>query len=352
MHKLILLVLTFFVSAGQLIHSQTAATKTKEVTANTKTSSRARQFTSTFDFIDATISSLNSFNSLIKKENYRTRITSFNNPASSDMGFSLENEVQAALKPLLLKAKNTNGEKFSQVVSSLLAPENGMPGLGTTLAAFSPVFPTLMGLVGTLTVQEKRITKHDLDSFISAISRYFVQYERLYQANIAFDQNIERLNSKLKDLQFDVKEYMLDMIVVLNPGVQRTSLKNLGTEELLLKYLDKYKLEEKLSNEKGPVVYPSDGIKGAKEISASLQKLFSEYQKVYGENYQQIRSILSDSKTLGKNINVKQVDASLKELEELYTESNASDVLSLRLTTLAERLKVLVATEQAVANKQ
>jgi hypothetical protein len=92
--------------------------------------------------------------------------------------------------------------------------------------------------------------------------------------------------------------------------------------------------------------------KSAKEISASLQKLFSEYQKVYGENYQQIRSILSDSKTLGKNINVKQIDSSLKELEELYTESNASDVLSLRLTTLAERLKVLVATEQGVVNRQ
>lgn len=67
------------------------------------------QFTSTTDFLDP---SINSFNSLIKKENYRNQITSFNNPTSSDMGFNLENEIQTALKPLLAKAKSTNGDSF------------------------------------------------------------------------------------------------------------------------------------------------------------------------------------------------------------------------------------------------
>lgn len=41
-----------------------------------------------------------------------------------------------------------------------------------------------------------------------------------------------------------------------------------------------------------------------------------------------------------------QVNASVKDLEELYNDSKTSDVLSLRLTTLFERLKTLVATEQ------
>lgn len=89
-----------------------------------------------------------------------------------------------------------------------------------------------------------------------------------------------------------------------------------------------------------------DGIKNAKDIAYSLQKLFNEYQKVYTENYQQIRNILLESKNLGKNINLNQVSASVKDLEELYNDSKTSDVLSLRLTTLFERLKALVATEQ------
>ena len=304
-----------------------------------------KKITATSDFLDAAISSINSFNSLIKKENYRIRITSFNNPASSDLGFSLENEIQRSLKPLLAKAKNTNPDKFSAVISSLLTTQKATPGVKNPLALVNPVFPSLLGLVGTLTIQEKKITKADLDSFIITTSKYFVQYERLNAANLLFDQNIDKLNSKLKDLQFDVKEYMMDMITVFYPSLSRAPLKNLSTEELLLKYLDKHRLEATMDDNLN-TIYPSDGIKGAKEISSSLQKLFNEYQKVYVENYQQIKAILGDSKTLGTSINTKQVDASLQDLEELYNESKASDILSLRLATLGERLKVLVATEQ------
>ena len=47
-----------------------------------------------------------------------------------------------------------------------------------------------------------------------------------------------------------------------------------------------------------------------------------------------------------------QVDASLKELEELYNESKSSDIISLRLNTLFERLKILSATEQFIESKK
>ena len=323
--------------------------------SNFSLQSQDKQFLATSDFLDAAINSINSFNSLIKKENYRIKITSFNNPTSSDMGFNLENEIQSALKPLLAKAKNTNANKFSQVVSSLLTNQSK-----TTPTKFvtgvNPLFSSLLGLVGTLTVQEKKITREDLDSFILVTSKYFVQYEKLNQANILFDQNIEKLNTRLKDLQFDIKEYMLDMITILNKSIQRSQLKNSNTEELFLKYLDKQKLERifvQNESETEPLFrYPTDGIKTAKDIAYNLQKLFNEYQKVYTDNYQQIRSILLESKTLGKNINTRQVDASLKELEELYNDSKNSDVLSLRLTTLFERLKLLTATEQAAVVKK
>jgi hypothetical protein len=312
-----------------------------------------KKFISTSDFLDAAINSINSFNSLIKKENYRIKITSFNNPTSSDMGFNLENEIQTALRPLLTKAKGTSPNKFTQVVSSIMTSQTKtIPG--KAISGVTPLFSTLLGMVGTLTVNEKRITREDLDSFILATSKYFVQYEKLNQTNILFDQNIERINNRLKDLQFDIKEYMLDMIVILNKNVQRTQLKNINTEELFLKYLDKQKIEVLFAGEENSETYhyPTDGIKSAKDIAYNLQKLFNEYQKVYGDNYQQIKNILLESKTLGKNINTRQVDASLKELEELYNDSKNADALSLRLNTLFERLKILTATEQSVvANK-
>jgi hypothetical protein len=335
-----------------LLFAQGKALLKQSIFADTlsKTYVTQKQFAGTVDFLDATINSVNAFHSLIKKENYRIKITSFNNPTSSDMGFNLENEIQTALKPLLAKAKYINTSKFSEVVSSLVgisAKTSTSSSLKLT-GGFNPVFSTLLGLVGNLTVQEKKITREDLDSFITTTSKYFVQYQRLNQANILFDQNIDRINSRLKDLQFDIKEYMLDMVVILNKELQRGQLKNVNNEELFLKYLDRERLNnepEKLNS--NMAVYPTDGIKTAKDIAYGLQKIFNDYQKAYADNYQQIRAILNDARSLGKTINVKQVESSLADLETLYNESKASDILALRFNTLMERLKTLAATEQA-----
>lgn len=204
------------------------------------------------------------------------------------------------------------------------------------------MFSTLLGLVGNLTVTEKRITKEDLDSFINATSKYFVQYQRLNGCNLVLDQNIDCITLKLKDLQYDLREYELDTVCILNKNVQRILLKNYTSEELFLKYLDKEKIEEETINS----IYPTDGIKGAKDIAAALQKIFADYQKVYNDNYTQIRSILLDTKALGPGINLKQLESSLKDLEDLYNDSKTSDVLALRLNTVQERLKTLAATEQ------
>lgn len=303
------------------------------------------QFFLTSDFLDAALNSINTFNSLIKKENYRTKIASFNNPTSSDMGFNLEYEVHSALKPLLLKAKNVNHNKFGQIISSIVntSPKTALPK--PALGGVNPVFSTLISIVGTLTIQEKRITKEDLDSFITKISKYFVQYEKLNQANLYLDQTLERIDQKLKDLQFDLREYILDIVFILNKNTERGKLKNITVEELHLKYLDKYRIEKSIEDS-GEIKYPTDGIKSAKDIAYSIQKIFIEYQKIYDDNYKQIRSILQDSKLLGKNINLKQLDVSLKDLEFLYNESKLFDSYGLRLTTLFERLKTLAATDQ------
>ncbi len=52
---------------------------------------------------------------------------------------------------------------------------------------------------------------------------------------------------------------------------------------------------------------------------------------MYNENYGQIKAILNESRTLGKGINVKQVEASQKDLEQLYNGTKTSDVFELRL---------------------
>ena len=244
------------------------------------------QFIATSHLLDAALNSLNSLNSLIKKENYRNKITAFNNPASSDLGFSLEVEIQAALKPILDKTKNINGNKFSAVVTSLINnPAKNQ--FNKTAFGASTVFSTLLSLVGNLTVVEKKVTRQDLDSFMFCMSKYFVQYEKLNLANMSFDQDIDKFNNRLQELQFDIREFMLDIIIIINKDLQRSRLKQKNLEELLLDYLDKDVLdtifEENLfTNDTIPVRrYPGDGIKTSKEIAYDIQKLFTEYQKIY-----------------------------------------------------------------------
>lgn len=348
-------VLLFYTAAFSfIVHSQPSYNSVTIPTVPPKDSlillytKNTRQFFATANFLDAEINSISTFNSLIKKEAYRIKITSFNNPTSSNMGFNLQHEVQAALKPLLDKTRNTDQPKFKGVINSLLS-SNATSGLGRTLSLVNPIFPSLLSLVGNLTVHERRITKEDLDSFITATSKYFLQYEKLNLANTVFEQNIDLLSNKLKDVEMDLKEYLLDMVTILYKNAERNSLKIKTYEAIFLQYLDRQTIEdvwEKNSLSGTTARYPTDGIKSAKDLAYNLQKLFNDYQKVYTDNYTQVRAVLIDAKKLGKTINTQQVDASLTEVADLYDASKNSDVLSLRFNTLFERLKTLAATEQ------
>lgn len=313
------------------------------------------RFLATTALLDAAINSLNSINSLVKKENYRNKIAAFNNPSSSDMGFSLETEIFNAIRPILDKTKRANQVKFSEIISTLVS-NPAKNKLHVNIFNTGTVFNTLLSMVGNLAVNEKKITRGDVDSFLVTIGKYFSQYERLKEANVVFDAKVDKFNLKLQELQFDIREFMMDLVIILNPKVSRQLLKNKILEELLLKYLDKEVIDTIIPNSirdntaKG-VYYPGDGIKTSKEIVYSLQKLFNEYQLIYAQNYNEIRMVLLQTKDLGKNINVKQVDQAVGEFDQLYKDSKEADVLNLRLNTLSERLKYLVSTEITAPGK-
>ena len=169
-----------------------------------------------------------------------------------------------------------------------------------------------------------------------------MRYEKLKEAN----RNFDKFTLRLQELQFDIREYMIDIITVVHKNTNRQQLKIKSLEELEIKYLDKEIMYAILSIDSKKIKYPGDGIKTAKEIVYGIQKLFTEHQKIYTENYFEIKTILLQSKELGKNIHSKQVDLSVSELQVLYNESKDADILNLRLSTLTERLKVLVQTDQ------
>ena len=44
-------------------------------------------------FIESANNSVNSLTSLLRKDNYRNKITTLNNPVNNELGFSLKNEI-------------------------------------------------------------------------------------------------------------------------------------------------------------------------------------------------------------------------------------------------------------------
>lgn len=319
------------------------------------------KYIATSDFIDAAINSLNSLNSLIKKESYRNKISSFNNPTSSDLGFNLQDQVNIALQPLLKKAKKVDGTKFNDIIQSLVAQPAKSATSKPSLAS-QVILSSLIGIVANLAVNEKKITRDDIDDFISTISKYFIQYEKLNRANQLLDDGVRRINQKIQDLSSDINEFMVDLIIILYPDTKREYYRKLSTEELFLKFLDRSLIEKLIREDSGmtsgksnlpqAIYYPGDGIKTAKEITYSIQKLYKEYDALYTANYKEIQSVITDSRILGNGIDMKIIDRSSKELELLYNESRNADVANLRLQTLSDRLNFLSKTEQPISSPQ
>lgn len=292
------------------------------------------------NFLDAAISSSNNLQSLVLKESYRNKIVSLNNPTSNELGFNLELEIQNALKPLTAKVTKTNASKLNQVVSSVM--QTGKTSLG--LFPAGNVFTSLVSMVGNVTVQEKKVEKEDLDQFIKSIEKYFDQYEKLHVANKQFNIEMEKLKSKLKILQEDIQLQIIDLIVVLDKTVKRKQLKNYTIEDLMLQYFDNKKIQEQLNKQAigTQIQFPQDAIKSCKEIANNVQRIYDEYMKIYDNNYREIKNIISDTKSVGTGVDQIKLNATLKELEVLYTDSKNTDATNLRLKTLFDRLETFI----------
>ena len=269
-----------------------------------------KNFFTTASFLDAAISTCDNIRTLIFKESYRNKISSLNNPTSNELGFNLQIEIQSALKPLLEKAKHIDQNKFSGVLGSIV--NTGARSVAGLISSGN-IFSSVVSLVGNLSVTEKKISKNDLDTFITTIGKYFGQYERLYRASLTFSNDVEKLKSKLLYCQDDIKNLILDIILAYNKNESRNNYHNMNTEDLMLQYFDNKKLKEKM--EKAPAgttwEFPPDAVKSCKEITTSLQRLYNEYIIVYDDNYKEIKAIILETKNVANNIDQVQLNKTL-----------------------------------------
>ena len=263
-------------------------------------------------YIESANNSVNSLNGLLKKDNYRNKITSLNNPANNELGFSLKNEILDALKPLLAKAKRTDSKKFKEVIENFLSnpEENGIGSVKKYLPALG-IFSTVLSLVGNLVVMEKTITQQDLNEFVNKIQQFFVQYEKLNAINQQFSAELQDLLEKSDEAKEDLKEFLIECISTLNATLTKQSLKDMQVELLIQKYYDPQKLQMWLDtcttiNER--LLYPPDAPTSVKLLTSQIKKLQKEFEMVYQENYKELKELIASLKLAIPNLDQDQVE--------------------------------------------
>lgn len=296
-------------------------------------------------FIESAANSVNSLTSLLKKDNYRNKITVLNNPVNNELGFSLKTEILTALKPILDKVKKTDGGKFRDIIENFLnkPEENGIKSVKKYLPSLG-IFSTVLSLVGNLVIVEKSITKEDLNKFMSKVEQYFYQYEKLNAINEQFGQQVEKLLEKSDEIKEDLKDFLVECITTMHKTITKQSLKEIPVEALLQKYYDPQKLQAWLDtalNRNDASLYPPDAPTSVKLIASGIKKIQKEFETIYNENYREMKELIASLKTSIPNLDQNQLSKTSIEIDQLYNDSRQADVINLNITQVNERMGIV-----------
>jgi hypothetical protein len=296
-------------------------------------------------FIESANNSINSLNSLLKKDNYRNKITTLNNPANNELGFSLKTEILTALDPLMGKTKKTDNKKFKEVIENFLSnpEENGISSVKKYLPALG-IFSTVLSLVGNLVIAEKRITREDLNQFIAKIQQYFYQYEKLNVINEQFGQGVQKLLERSEEIKQDLKDFLIECVSTMNKNLATQAISIMTVEAIIQKYYDPQKLQGWLDTARlkpEGTFYPPDAATTAKMLTSGVKKLQKEFETLYYDNYKELKELIASLKNTIPNLDEKQLDKTNSEIEKLYNESRQADVINLNITQVDERMNTV-----------
>ena len=299
-------------------------------------------------FIESANNSVNSLTSLLKKDNYRNKITALNNPVNNELGFSLKNEILTALKPLLDKVKKTDGGKFKNVIENFLKnpEENGLKSVKKFLPSIG-IFSTVLSLVGNLVIVEKSITSEDLNKFIAKVQQYFYHYEKLNAINEQFGEQVEKLIERSNEIKEDLKDFLVECITTMNTTITKQSLREMPVEVLLQKYYDPQKIQGWLdtcrTNNEG-YLYPPDAPTSVKMITSGIKRMQKEFETIYNENYREMKELIASLKITIPGLDQNQLTKTSNEIDNLFNESRQADVINLNITQVNERMNIVCST--------
>ena len=112
-------------------------------------------------------------------------------------------------------------------------------------------------------------------------------------------------------------------------------------EFLIQKYYDPQKLQAWLDTLKFKpemVIFPPDAPTSIKMLTSEIKKLQKEFEKVYNDNYNALKELITSLKNTIPNLDQNQLDKTNAELNRLYTESRQADLINLNISQVDERM--------------
>lgn len=299
-------------------------------------------------FVESANNSLNSINSLLKKDNYRNKITTLNNPTNNELGFSLKDEILTALQPILAKAKKTDKKKFGQVIDNFLSnpEENGIGSVKRYMPALG-LFSTVLSLVGNLVITERNITSEDLQKFVAKIQQYFSQYEELNHINYHFGAEVEKLLERSAELKVDLKDFLVDCIYTMNDKYDKNEIKELPVELMLQRFYDPQKLHftiDTSGRSQNQKLFPSDAPTSVKLLTSGIKRLQKEFEALYNENYKQLKDLLNSLEKTIPGLDKERLTKTNTEIDKLFNESRHADLINLNIIQVDERMNTVCRT--------
>lgn len=308
-------------------------------TAQRQFTFRKNKIVNTSEFVYVANVSLNAIRQFDATATYLNKISSLNNPANTDLGFSLKEEVNTILAKNIVKgSKKLNGapsDKFMSFMSNIIESPitDGFASAVPVVGAIRSVIDIVIGTA----VQGKDVSLDDVSRLKGSLKVYIEHYEGLALAQEKFDQNLSNLSIRTHALTELLNVYTAERVNTLTPNTIQPS-DTTGLTAIINKYYTPKEVSEKVESIIQPnptayerhlvnhrLFYPDYALNQAKFIKDEIESLREEYLLTFKTYQRSLEEVLNKSRKIGdeKEINktIAELNRRLATVEKNFNES-------------------------------
>ncbi len=329
----------------------------------TRLDERITKIVNTPDFVRAANTSICAISLSNSLADYLNDVSSLNNPANGDLGFSLSQKVEGMMERHIFKNKKKNGfARVMEVSKSIIEHP-----LVSTLTSALPIVSSLgsvVDLVSNVAIQDPSVPIADVNSFRDEMSKYVTHYQGLADATSKFQLRITTVQERAETLQVFLKNFAVQRIANILPGQETGANKAENLRKILVEVYEKekvvkaveatvakYKQGDEVSQEKAltdpALVYPDFVVHEARFFYDEMVAISKEYVAAFNDYQADLMVILEKSKAFG---DAEKINAKITAMKLKLDKVEATFLNAVHVEEVESRFKALVRTQVNPAN--